>query len=103
MDRLGVNGLAVKILIKRSVPADKASKVIPLFQRLRTLAMSQTGYISGETLERIDSTGEYIVISTWQTVQDWQRWVNSQARIELQSQIDEVLNEKTEYEVYKYS
>ena len=94
--------MAVKILIRRSVPANKASKVIPLFQRLRRLAMSQSGYISGETLERIDSTGEYIVISTWQTVKDWQNWATSHARIELQKQIDQALSEKTEYEIYKY-
>jgi heme-degrading monooxygenase HmoA len=95
--------LAVKIFIKRSVPADKAARVIPLFQQLRTQAMSQPGYISGETLQKIDRTAEYIVISTWQSVDAWQRWATSPARMELQNKIDEVLNEKTEYEVYKYS
>jgi heme-degrading monooxygenase HmoA len=99
----GGSELAVKIFIKRSVPAEKAARVIPIFQQLRTQAMSQPGYISGETLQKIDSTAEYIVVSTWQSVDDWQRWATSQARIELQNQIDEALNEETEYEVYKYS
>jgi heme-degrading monooxygenase HmoA len=95
--------MAVKILIKRSVPADKAPKLIPLLQRLRTLAMNQPGYISGETLRSAESTAEYIVISTWQSVDNWQQWTTSQARIQLQNQIDAELNEKTEYEIYKYS
>ena len=94
--------MAVKILIKRSVPADKAPELIPLLQRLRTLAMSQPGYISGETLQRIDSTGEYIVISTWQSVDNWQQWATSRARIQLQNQIDAALNEETDYEIYQY-
>jgi antibiotic biosynthesis monooxygenase (ABM) superfamily enzyme len=94
--------LAVKIFIKRSVPADKAPKLLPLLQRLRTLAMHQPGYISGETLQGIDDTGEYIVISTWQSVENWQQWATSQTRNELQNQIDAVLNEKTEYEIYQH-
>jgi len=94
--------LAVKILIKRSVPVDKAPTLIPLLQRLRTLAMNQPGYISGETLQRIDSAGEVIVISTWQSVENWQQWATSQTRNELQNQIDAALNEKTEYEIYQY-
>jgi len=65
--------------------------------------MNQPGYISGETLQRIDSMGEYIVISTWQSVENWQQWATSQSRIELQNQIDAALSEKTEYEIYQYS
>ena len=97
--------MAVKILIKRSVPVKKAAKLLPLFQELRNLAMSQPGYISGETLQRIDNenTEEYIVISTWQSVENWRTWATSKARAEIQQQIDEALNEKTEYEVYAYS
>ena len=84
---------------------EKAPRVLPLFQKLRNLAMKQPGYISGETLQRLDddNTEEYIVISTWQTVEKWQRWATGKARMELQQQIDAALNEKTEYEIYKYS
>ena len=96
--------MAVKIFIKRLVPVEKAPKVLPLFQKLRNLAMKQPGYISGETLQRLDddNTEEYIVISTWQTVEKWQQWATGSARMELQQQIDAALNEKTEYEIYKY-
>jgi len=94
--------MAVKIFIKRSVPADKANKLLPLLQRLRILAMNQPGYISSETLQRIDSKSEHVVISTWQTVEDWQRWATSPARIELQNQIEATLNDKTEYEIYQH-
>ncbi len=95
--------VAVKIFIKRSVPAEKASQLIPIFKQLRVLAMQQPGYISGETLQRIDSSEEYIVISTWQSVEHWQQWATSQARMNLQQQIDAALSEKTEYEIYQYS
>lgn len=94
--------MAVKILIKRSVPANKAKDLMPLFQHLRMLAMNQPGYISGETLKRIDNPGKYLVISTWNSVDNWRQWVINKQRIELQNQIDALLGEKTEYEIYEY-
>ena len=94
--------MAVKILIKRSVPAEKARELMPFFQRLRALAMNQPGYISGETLKRIDRPGQYLVISTWNSIDNWRQWETSKERIELQSQIDKLLGQKTEYEIYQY-
>lgn len=94
--------MAVKILIKRSVPASKTRELIPLFQNLRTLAMNQPGYIAGETLKRIDSPGQYLVISTWHSVDNWRQWVLSKERNEIQNRIDMLLQEQTEYEIYEY-
>ena len=75
---------------------------MPLFQNLRTLAMNQPGYIAGETLKRIDSPGEYLVISTWHSVDNWRQWVLSKERNEIQNRIDMLLQEQTEYEIYEY-
>ena len=94
--------MAVKIFIKRSIPPDKTGDVMPLFNKLRSMAMNQPGYITGETLPSIDTPGEIVVISTWQTVQDWQRWVSHKERLKIQDQIDTLLGIKTEYKVYQY-
>jgi heme-degrading monooxygenase HmoA len=94
--------MAVKIFIKRSIPPDKSGKLMSLFQDLRSVAMSQPGYISGETLHSLDSPGEIVVISTWQTVEQWRSWVANKERLKIQDQIDMLLREKTGYEVYQY-
>ena len=94
--------MAVKIIIKRSIPPQKIGQVIPLFKKLRSLAMNQPGHISAETLQSIDTPGEMVVISTWQTVNEWQRWVTHKERLKIQGQIDMLLGIKTEYEVYQY-
>jgi heme-degrading monooxygenase HmoA len=94
--------MAVKILIKRMVPASRARDLMPLFRRLRNLAMDQPGYISGETLERIDRPGEYLVISTWQSMDFWRNWVVSKERAEIQNAIDAKLGDETTYEIYNY-
>ena len=94
--------MAVKIIIKRSIPPDKSGKLMSLFQDLRSVAMSQPGYISGETLHSLDNPGEIVVISTWQTVEQWRSWVANKERLKIQDQIDMLLREKTGYEVYQY-
>ena len=94
--------MAVKIIIKRSIPPQKVGKVMPLFKKMRSVAVKQPGYISGETLQSINTPGEIVVISTWQTVDEWQRWVTHKERLKIQGQIDMLLGKKTEYEVYQY-
>ena len=49
--------MAVKILIKRTVPKEKARKLIPLFRQIRSLAINQPGYITGENLETARCAG----------------------------------------------
>ncbi|MBW2010051.1 MAG: antibiotic biosynthesis monooxygenase [Deltaproteobacteria bacterium] len=72
--------MAVKVLIKRKVPLNKAKEIIPLFRKLRILATEQPGYISGETMRRLDKPDEYLVISTWESSEAWKTWVESAER-----------------------
>jgi heme-degrading monooxygenase HmoA len=95
--------MTVKIVIKRMVPQDKEKDLLPLIKELRILTTRQDGYISGETLQRIDKPGETVVVSTWQTAEDWNRWANSPERTVLQEKIDILLGKETEYEIYSHT
>ena len=92
--------MAVKILIKRSIGQEVAQVVRPLIVELRSHAMRQPGYISGETLKCIDRPGEYLVVSTWQSVNDWHKWLDSQERKILEDRIDSITGKSTEYMTY---
>ncbi len=94
--------MAVKIFIRRKIPEDRTNDLLPLFRRLRNLATNQSGYISGETLKNLDDTSDYLVISTWQTIDNWREWVVSRDRMEIQNEIDARLNEASVYEIYQY-
>ena len=94
--------MAVKVLIKRIVPEEKAKKMIPLFRQMRSLASTEPGYISGETLKRLDRSNEFVVISTWNSSDDWNQWLKSEKRQEIQAQIDALLGGSTDYEIYHY-
>ena len=94
--------MAVKIIIKRRVSKDKEAELLPLLIQLRSRATTQPGYISGETLRNIENPEEYLVISTWQSVDVWKAWDSSEERAELQKKIDALLEEKTDYSIYFY-
>ncbi len=94
--------MAVKILIRRQVPQEKAKAMIPLFRQMRALATEQPGYITGETLRSIENPREFLVISTWQSSEDWSRWLQSKARSEVQQKIDALLGGETKYEIFHY-
>jgi len=92
--------MTVKIFIKRKVREIDVMTLTLLLKRLRALTLEQPGYISGETLNRIDKNDECMVISTWRSVEDWNAWVNNPKRNEIQTEIDKLLGQETEYAMY---
>ena len=93
--------MSVKIFIKRTVSEGKVPELTVLLKRLRSVTLMQPGYISGQTLKRLDQPGETMVISTWRSIEDWNDWVKNNKRIAIQKEIDDLLGAETEYEVYE--
>ena len=95
--------MAVQVLIRRKIMETKAKEVSPLIVKLRSLATIQPGYICGETLNCIDPPGkkEYLVRSTWHSVDDWKKWLHSKERFAINDRIDKLSGEKAEYAIYE--
>jgi len=94
--------MAVKVLIKRKISQDQAKALIPLVRKMRASAATQAGYITGETLRSLDNPEEFLVISTWQSSDDWKNWLKSEERNKVQDQIDDLLGGETNYEIFHY-
>jgi heme-degrading monooxygenase HmoA len=94
--------MAIKVIITRKVTRGRERDLLPLLMELRTKAMNQKGYISGETLKGISDPDEFLVISTWKSSEDWKVWENNPERSEIQSKIDAILEEKTVAKAYLY-
>jgi heme-degrading monooxygenase HmoA len=92
--------MTIKVLIKRRITEARSKELNLLFVKLRSLAMQQEGYIGGETLKRLDDPGESLVISRWQSIEDWTRWLVSKKRAEIQGAIDALTDSETRFEVY---
>ena len=94
--------MAVKILIKRHFKEGKTAEAFALLLKFRRNAMNQPGYISGETMRSLDNPDEFLVISTWESSDDWKNWVKSADRKEVQDKIDALLGGTTDYEIFHY-
>jgi heme oxygenase (mycobilin-producing) len=94
--------MSVCVIIKRRFD-DKniASKIAPLIVRLRSQASIQPGYITDQAFAALDSQGEYLVVSIWDTIDDWNSWMNSELRQSIQRQINELTADNTEYRYYE--
>ncbi len=90
----------VKVFIKRKVADQTIAELLNLLKKLRALTLNQPGYVSGETLKRLDAPGECMVISTWTSLEEWNNWLGNIERAKVQEQIDNLLGTKTEYAVY---
>ena len=94
--------MAVSVMIKRTLSnQDQVRNLAPLIVKLRSLATTQPGYITGRTFRRLDDPSEFLVMSTWNQLDDWNRWLKSDQRMELQKQVDALLGEETKYRVYE--
>ena len=94
--------MAISIMIQRTFSdKEKAAKLVPLIVKLRSLATIQSGYITGKTFRCLDCPGEYLVVSTWNSLDDWNRWLKSEQRMALQKQVDDLLGEITQYRIYE--
>ncbi len=63
-----------KILIKRRFKKGKQKEIIALLRELRSRALHQPGYISGETLSSSEDPQVLMVIGTWQDMENWYKW-----------------------------
>ena len=93
--------MAIGVLIKRVISHGEDAKVLlPHIIELRSLAVRQPGYISGETFFNLDRPEECLVIGRWTTKELWQKWMRDPRRIELDGNMEKHLGTKTEYSIY---
>jgi heme-degrading monooxygenase HmoA len=92
----------VRIHIRRQVTEENQQALMSLINQMRATILGNAGYLSGETLKRIDQPGEILVVSKWQSHFYWRQWYESREREEIQARIDQLLKVPTQYEIYEY-
>ena len=92
--------MAVKIIIDRKVKKGKEAEFSKLVREMRLKAIPLKGYISGETLRSLGDSHNYIVISTWQSVDDWKDWEKNPERKKIQTKIEKLMARPTKTKIY---
>lgn len=92
----------VKILLERTIKGKHVAEIVQLLRQLRIKAMQQPGYIGGETLHAVGDPNHYLVISSWESLDDWQTWLNNPERQKMQAEVDSYLESPTSMRVFTY-
>lgn len=92
--------MLVKIIIKRDISEGKEKHFFLLLKDLRSKAIHQEGYLSGETLINAEKKNRVLVISKWESMEAWNNWKNDLARKEIDSRLAELQDNPTIYEPY---
>ena len=95
--------MLVKVIIKRDVTENMEKDFFSHLKNLRFNAMDQKGYISGETLICAENTNKMLVISKWETLEDWNNWKLNKKRMEIDARLNELQDNPTIYEPYVFS
>ena len=90
--------MIAKIIIKRSFVDGKTPQIVDLLNELRARAMTQQGYISGETLTKSSAPNYMVVIASWQSPEDWHNWRDSDERKKFETMLQAYQQGPTEYE-----
>ena len=92
--------MIAKILIKRRFKDGKTRQIVSLLNEIRSRAMHQPGYISGETLSKEGFPLNMVVIGTWQSLEHWYVWRDSEERKRFESMLELYQERPTDYEEF---
>jgi heme-degrading monooxygenase HmoA len=93
--------MSVKILIRRKFKKEALKNASAMLIKARTNAMGNQGYISTETLVNYDDPQSVIILSMWQSKDDWDRYRDSDTRKEHEDKYADMFEGSTEYEILR--
>jgi len=94
--------MAVKVLITRRFKKEKIREVFSVLSQIRTQALKQRGYITGETLFGHDDPQKLVVISTWESADDWLKWKDDPVRKKNEAELQQFLVDQPQYEIFTF-
>lgn len=93
--------MAIKVLITRRFRDEFVHEAHYHNAEIRALATVQPGYVSGKTITNIDNPNEMIIVSTWESKEDWDNWYKSDVRRDYYKKLRLSLQAGEEISFYK--
>lgn len=92
----------IKVVIERRCRPGTENEMERLLVELRTKAIHQRGYVSGETLKSVDDPSLWLVLSSWLDVNLWKAWQESAERQEIASKMEPLLITPEKVSVFSF-
>ncbi len=81
----------IRVIIERHIADGLAEHYDKAARATLKEAMNAHGFISGEALHNSFDPNHRVVLATYRTVSDWQRWASSEERKEMMEAISPML------------
>ncbi len=94
--------MTVRVVIEREVEPGQEARLQHLMTQARSKAIRSKGYISGETLRAIDNPNKFLVLSNWNSVEDWKAWESNPERKKLQEDLAPLLLGREKLTIYTH-
>jgi heme-degrading monooxygenase HmoA len=92
----------IRVLIERHIADDLAEHYEKAARNTLQQAMQAHGFISGESLKNSNDHNHRIVMATFRTLQDWQRWHFSEARKQIMEAIMPMLESEEKITILEH-
>ncbi|RLT98115.1 antibiotic biosynthesis monooxygenase family protein [Ketobacter sp.] len=89
----------IKVLIERTVAEGLEGNYEHTIVELLTHAENSPGYLGGESYRDAKRPNHYVVISLWESVNAWQLWFRSSARMDMLKKIGMFLQEPERFTI----
>lgn len=73
----------------------------PILMKLRSHAMQYPGFVSAESLVSEVDSSVVVMMSTWETIENWSMWAKSRITQDLLRQAEVFLKEKPRITAYR--
>jgi len=85
--------MLVRVLIERHFKKDKEAEGMEKILEMRRSAITHPGCVSGETLSDNADPCTVIIVSTWHSLGDWNKWESSEEHRSIAASIDPMLDQ----------
>jgi heme-degrading monooxygenase HmoA len=92
--------MPIKVLIQRRFEEGYVNEINKVIKEIRVGAMDQEGYITSETMWDHEDPYRVVIASNWRSIENWNKWKNSELRKSLEQKLEEFLIGETEYEIF---
>lgn len=83
--------MAIKVQITRDFTPGTLDQASRILTRMRYQAMGMQGYITSETWSHLGNPHKVVVVSMWQSIDDWNQWQDSPQRGEFVTELGKIM------------
>jgi heme-degrading monooxygenase HmoA len=92
----------IRVLIERHIADDLTELYEQAARATLTQAMQAHGFISGESMHNAQDPNHRVILASYRTIQDWQRWARSPERQEMMAAITPLLTSDEKITIFEH-